>query len=114
MPNQTELLATLCPVVLSGGSGSRLWPLSRRLLPKQLLPLISEASMMQETLLRLRGLDHLEAPLIVCNHEHRFLVAEQMRETGFKPAAIILEPVGRNTAAAVAVAALKLVAQGGD
>lgn len=96
------------PVILSGGSGSRLWPLSRTAYPKQLLPLTSERSLLQETLLRLQGLSDLARPLMVCNHEHRFLVAEQMREIEVTPQALMLEPVGRNTAPAIAVAALYL------
>ncbi len=94
-----------------GGTGTRLWPLSRNAVPKQLLPLTSQRSMLQETLLRLRGLDNLAGPLIVCNHEHRFMVAEQLREIGVVPQDIILESCGRNTAPAVAVAALRLLAQ---
>jgi mannose-1-phosphate guanylyltransferase/mannose-6-phosphate isomerase len=96
----------ITPLVLSGGSGSRLWPLSRELYPKQLLPLIGERTMLQETILRLNGLQDLVAPpIIVCNEAHRFLVAEQLRQIDCQPAAIMLEPVGRNTAPAVAVAA---------
>ncbi|HVF10589.1 MAG TPA: mannose-1-phosphate guanylyltransferase/mannose-6-phosphate isomerase, partial [Abditibacteriaceae bacterium] len=98
-------------VVLSGGSGTRLWPLSRTTLPKQLLPLTSELSMLQETILRLRGLQEIGAPLVVCNQEHRFLVAEQLRQLDITPLALILEPFGRNTAPAVAVAAMHLLAQ---
>jgi mannose-1-phosphate guanylyltransferase / mannose-6-phosphate isomerase len=101
--------ATLYPVILSGGSGTRLWPLSRQALPKQLLPLSSKQSMLQDTVLRLKGLPELAAPLLICNDEHRFMIAEQLREIGVDPHAIILEPVGRNTAPAVAVAALKLM-----
>ena len=78
------------PVILSGGSGTRLWPLSRAALPKQLLPLLSELSLLQETTLRVTRLPDVEAPLIVCNTEHRFLVAEQLRATGIQPRAIIL------------------------
>ncbi len=96
----------LIPVILSGGSGTRLWPLSRELYPKQLLPLVGERTMLQETAARLTGLDDLGAPIVVCNDSHRFMVAEQMREFGVAAQAIILEPVGRNTAPAVAVAAL--------
>ena len=99
------------PVILSGGSGSRLWPLSRTAYPKQLLALTSERSLLQETLLRLQGLNNLAAPLMVCNHEHRFLVAEQMREINVAPQALMLEPLGRNTAPAIAVAALYLAAR---
>ncbi|MGV7210628.1 mannose-1-phosphate guanylyltransferase/mannose-6-phosphate isomerase [Oxalobacteraceae bacterium A2-2] len=96
------------PVILSGGAGTRLWPLSRAALPKQLLPLVSDKSMLQETLLRLRGAARLCAPLVVCGQEHRFLVAEQLREIAVEPHAILLEPVGRNTAPAVAAAAAYL------
>ena len=96
------------PVILSGGSGSRLWPMSRQLLPKQFLPLVSERTMLQETVERLRGLPGAEPPTVVSNSEHRFLVAEQLRAIGSPPRMQILEPVGRNTAPAVAVAALAL------
>lgn len=105
---------TLYPVILSGGSGTRLWPLSRAALPKQLLPLASDLTLVQETVLRLRGLPDLAAPLIVCNQEHRFLIAEQMREIGVSPLAIYLEPVGRNTAPAATVAALRLTRRDPD
>ena len=94
------------PVVLSGGSGTRLWPLSRSAYPKQFLPLTSDNTMLQETLLRLRGIEAMGSPLVICNEEHRFMVAEQLREIALKPQAIMLEPVGRNTAPAVALAAL--------
>ena len=96
------------PLILSGGSGSRLWPLSREEYPKQLLPLLNPTSMLQDTILRLEGLDELEDPIVVCNEAHRFLVAEQMREAGCTMGKIILEPVGRNTAPAIAVAALSV------
>ena len=96
------------PLILSGGSGSRLWPLSREEYPKQLLPLLNPTSMLQDTILRLEGLDELEDPIVVCNEAHRFLVAEQMREAGCTTGKIILEPVGRNTAPAIAVAALSV------
>ena len=95
----------MIPVILSGGSGTRLWPMSRSTYPKQFLPLVSERTMVQETVLRLRGLDSLQAPIAVCNEEHRFLMAEQLREVCSMPQSIILEPVGRNTAPAVAIAA---------
>jgi mannose-1-phosphate guanylyltransferase/mannose-6-phosphate isomerase len=94
----------IIPVILSGGAGTRLWPLSRELYPKQLLPLTGTHTMLQETLQRLAGLK-ASAPLIVCNEAHRFLVAEQLRQLGVVPLATILEPVGRNTAPAIALAA---------
>lgn len=97
------------PVILSGGSGTRLWPLSRASLPKQLLPLVTERSMLQETVLRLAGLAEVATPMVVCGNDHRFLVAEQMQEIGVEHPALILEPVGRNTAPAVAVAAFALM-----
>lgn len=96
------------PVILCGGVGSRLWPLSRNNLPKQFLPLASERTMLQETALRAASLPGAANPIIVSNQDHRFLVAEQMREIGIDPALHILEPVGRNTAPAVAAAALAL------
>ena len=99
----------IIPVILAGGSGTRLWPLSRELYPKQLLPLVDNRTMLQNTLLRLSGLVGTAGPIVICNEEHRFLVAEQLREIGIKSASIILEPVGRNTAPAVAVAALSTV-----
>ena len=96
----------IVPVILSGGSGTRLWPQSRELYPKQFLPLAEERTMLQATVGRLAGLPEVAAPLVVCNEHHRFLVAEQLRATG-PASAILLEPVGRNTAPAVAVAALQ-------
>lgn len=102
----------LIPVILSGGSGTRLWPLSRELYPKQLLPLVGKGTMLQETLARVQGVDNVGAPIVVCNESHRFLVAEQLREIAAEPQSILLEPVGRNTAPAVAVAAMAAVAGG--
>jgi mannose-1-phosphate guanylyltransferase/mannose-6-phosphate isomerase len=107
-------MTELVPVILSGGSGTRLWPLSREAHPKQFLPLLGERSLLQQTWLRLRGLPGAESPLVVANEEHRFMVAEQLRQVGATPAALILEPVGRNTAPAIAVAALQAQAQGAD
>lgn len=100
---------TLTPVVLSGGSGSRLWPLSRSLYPKQFHSLIGERTMLQESVQRLSG-GQFSDPMLICNEEHRFIVAEQLRARGISPSEIILEPVGRNTAPAVCVAALALLA----
>jgi mannose-1-phosphate guanylyltransferase/mannose-1-phosphate guanylyltransferase/mannose-6-phosphate isomerase len=96
------------PVILSGGSGTRLWPLSRSLYPKQLIPLLSENSLLQETALRVPESAGFGPPLVICNAEHRFVIAEQLRSAGSEPQAIVLEPVGRNTAPAVACAALLL------
>ena len=108
-------MSELIPVILSGGSGTRLWPLSRESHPKQFLPLLGgDTSLLQSTWLRLRGLPGAEAPLVVANEEHRFMVAEQLRQVGVTPAALILEPVGRNTAPAIAVAALRAQAGGAD
>jgi mannose-1-phosphate guanylyltransferase/mannose-6-phosphate isomerase len=104
----------MIPVILSGGSGSRLWPLSRKNKPKQFLTLFNDSSMFQSTLTRLNGLDSLEAPLIVCNNEHRFMVAEQLQEIGLDASGIILEPCARNTAPAIALAALKAMDKGED
>ena len=93
------------PVILSGGVGSRLWPTSRALYPKQLLPLVSERAMLLETALRVSGRDRFADPIIVSNDEHRFIIAQQMRDAGITPLAHILEPQGRNTAPAAAAAA---------
>ena len=93
------------PVILSGGAGTRLWPLSRAVLPKQLLPLVADKTMLQDTALRVTNWPELMAPLVVCGNDHRFMVAEQLREVGITPLGILLEPVGRNTAPAVAAAA---------
>ncbi len=112
----------LQPVILSGGSGTRLWPLSREAYPKQFLPLTSEHTMLQETVRRIDGLDREHPrlgigqsdPLVVCNDAHRFLVAEQLRLIGRRPARILLEPKGRNTAPALSLAALAASASGTD
>ena len=98
-------MSQIVPVLLCGGVGSRLWPVSRQGRPKQYLNLIGEDSMLQQTLTRLEGLDQAP-PIIVCNEEHRFLVAEQTRQIGIESATIILEPEGKNTAPAIALAAL--------
>ncbi|MEI7712341.1 MAG: mannose-1-phosphate guanylyltransferase/mannose-6-phosphate isomerase [Rhodospirillales bacterium] len=99
----------IVPVILSGGSGTRLWPVSRESFPKQLWPLVSERTMIQETALRAKGAA-FAPPIVVCNQEHRFLIAEQLRASGIDGVRIVLEPVGRNSAPAIAAAAL-LVAE---
>jgi mannose-1-phosphate guanylyltransferase/mannose-6-phosphate isomerase len=95
----------LTPVILSGGAGTRLWPLSRELYPKQLLALTGERTMLQQTALRLSGLA-ATAPVVICNEAHRFLVAEQLRQLRIEPRSVVLEPFGRNTAPAIALAAM--------
>jgi mannose-1-phosphate guanylyltransferase/mannose-6-phosphate isomerase len=102
----------IVPVILAGGSGTRLWPLSREMYPKQLINLIHEKTMLQETIMRLSGLENIGDPIVVCNDNHRFMVAEQLREIEVTTESILLEPVGRNTAPALAIAALKLLSQG--
>jgi mannose-1-phosphate guanylyltransferase len=95
----------IVPVILSGGSGERLWPLSRKFYPKQFINLASDASLFQDTIMRLPS--DVTNPLIICNEEHRFIVAEQLRQINSSNKGIILEPVGKNTAPAIAVAAIK-------
>ncbi len=109
-------IAFLVPVILCGGTGTRLWPLSRASYPKQYWALAGsdDTTLLQQTQQRLEGLPQLSPPLLVCNEDHRFIVAEQMRQIGVDPAAILLEPVGRNTAPAIAVAALQATARGED
>src|SRR5271154_5456417 len=92
------IMAVLIPVILSGGAGTRLWPLSREMYPKQLLALTSQRTMLQDTATRLAGVVGAGEPIIVCNESHRFTVAEQMRALGIRAGGILLEPVGRNTA----------------
>ena len=100
-------MALLVPVILSGGAGTRLWPLSREMYPKQLLALTGKHTMLQDTVLRLAGIAGAAQPIVVCNEAHRFTVAEQIRALGMGASAILLEPAGRNTAPAVALAALR-------
>lgn len=102
------------PVILSGGSGTRLWPLSREHYPKQLLSLSGEQTLLQQTVLRLDSLGDVAEPTLVCNEEHRFMVAEQLRQLGRMPERILLEPAGRNTAPALTLAALSLRERIGD
>lgn len=97
----------IIPVILSGGSGTRLWPVSRKLYPKQFIPLRNNRSLFQDTIARVQQLENgIQDPIIVCNDEHRFMAAEQLRQEGVQHADIILEPIGRNTAPAIALAAL--------
>lgn len=103
----------LLPVIMAGGTGSRLWPMSRELYPKQFLRLFGQNSMLQETITRLSGLE-IHEPMVICNEEHRFLVAEQLRQLNKLSNNIILEPVGRNTAPAIALAALQATRYGDD
>ena len=114
MPTQNKVKNTIVPVILSGGSGTRLWPLSRKEYPKQYLPLVGDNTMLQETILRLNGLDNLTDPIIICNADHRFLVAEQCQQIGIKNQTILLEPVGRNTAPAITAAALQSLKDSDD
>ncbi|NHN87799.1 mannose-1-phosphate guanylyltransferase/mannose-6-phosphate isomerase [Acetobacter conturbans] len=107
-PGQTG--TTIVPVILSGGSGTRLWPMSRASFPKQLWPLLSAQSLLQETALRARQVC-FSPPVVVCNEEHRFLIAEQLREAGIESPKVLLEPVGRNSAPAIAAAALLVAEQ---
>ena len=108
------MAAKIYPVILSGGSGTRLWPQSRTSYPKQFLKLVSDHSLLQETARRVSDTSTFAAPLMICNEEHRFLVAEQLREIGIQPREIVLEPVARNTAPAVAAAARILSAEDPD
>jgi mannose-1-phosphate guanylyltransferase len=106
-------MTSVLPVILAGGSGTRLWPLSRELYPKQFLKLTSGRTMLQDTLARLDGLG-AASPYLICNEEHRFIVAEQCRDVGVEWGAIVLEPAARNTAPAIALAALHAVRDGDD
>ena len=104
----------IIPVILSGGSGTRLWPLSRRMHPKQLLPLINDTSMLQDTITRLTGSPDIDHVMVICNDDYRFMVAEQVKETDIATNEIILEPMGRSTAPAIALAAFNAVRDGDD
>ena len=102
------------PVILSGGAGSRLWPLSRENHPKQLIRLLGESTLLQATVQRLAALDSVSAPIVVCNDEHRFVVAQQLGAIDVEPSAILLEPAARNTAPAIAAAAFEALAQSSE
>lgn len=104
----------LVPVILSGGSGTRLWPMSRQLYPKQFIPLTGDKSLFQATLQRIDGLGDIPFTLVVCNNEHRFMAAQQVREIDAEDVRVILEPVGRNTAPAIAAAAFQICAEHED
>ena len=106
----------IIPVILCGGSGTRLWPLSRRSFPKQFLSIANKEkiSLLQKTIQRTKKINNIQSPILICNEEHRFIVAEQMREINVKPQAIILEPFGRNTAPAITIAALKSLENGNN
>ena len=104
----------IIPVILSGGSGTRLWPLSRKYYPKQYLPLVSNYTMLQETILRLNNLKNLSDPIVICNTEHRFLVAEQLQQIDINSPTILLEPCGRDTAPAIAAAAFQAIKNGSN
>ena len=106
----------ILPIILCGGTGSRLWPLSRKSFPKQYLEMGNEknSSFLQTTIQRIKGLENCENPIIICNEEHRFITAEQLRQIEVKPGAILLEPSRQNTAPAIAVSALRSISEGKD
>ena len=106
----------IIPIILCGGSGTRLWPLSRETFPKQFLDLSGngEKSLLQKTQERISNIENVQSPILICNEDHRFLVAEQMRDIGIKPKAIILEPSRKNTAPAITLGALKAIEEGED
>ena len=106
MPPKT--ISKIIPIILAGGTGSRLWPLSRKSFPKQFINLLEDKyTMLQKTYKRLEDLDKISKPIVICNEEHRFIVGHQMKEINIEPLEILLEPEGRNTTPAIAIAALK-------
>src|ERR1700744_6458162 len=104
----------LIPLILSGGSGTRLWPISRKNLPKQFLPLTGEVTLFQQTVTRAAALPRVGSPIVVASEDHRFLVAEQLLEMGVTGAGIVLEPLARNTAPAIALGAIEAIARDPD
>src|SRR5215472_11502355 len=105
MSRLSRMAGQIHPVILSGGSGTRLWPMSRAFYPKQLLPLVGDKSLLQQAAARVAEAPGFAAPLLIANEEHRFIIAEQLREIDVAPQGLLLEPVGRNTAPAACVAA---------
>ena len=104
----SKKIKKIIPVILAGGTGSRLWPLSRKSFPKQFLNLLDDQyTMLQKTYKRIENITNICRPLVICNEEHRFIVGHQMKDIDVKPLAILLEPEGRNTTPAITVAALK-------
>ena len=102
------MVKNIIPIIMCGGSGARLWPLSRQSFPKQFLELSeNKKSLLQNTVERISKLEYSTKPILICNEEHRFLAAEQMREIKIKPSSILLEPIGKNTCPAIALAAIK-------
>ena len=114
--NGLQLDKKIQPIILSGGSGTRLWPISRESFPKQYIAVNSSSNLtlLQRTLKRLEGLQLVDSPIVICNEDQRFIVAEQMREIKIEPKSILLEPFKRNTAPAVTIAALKAIEDGND
>ena len=107
---KSKSIKKIIPIILAGGSGTRLWPLSRKSFPKQFLNLLDdELTLLQKTYKRVENFNYVERPIVVCNEEHRFIVAHQMKEINIEPLEIVLEPEGRNTTSAIAIAALKTI-----
>ena len=105
---KSKAVRKIIPIILAGGTGSRLWPLSRKSFPKQFLNLLDDKyTMLQKTYKRVENLEYINRPIVICNQEHRFIIGHQMKEINIEPLEIILEPEGRNTAPAITIAALK-------
>lgn len=114
LPKNSAPIPTVVPVLLAGGTGSRLWPLSREQYPKQFLPLLGPLSLFQQTVQRIAGIEHAAEPIVLGSHDHRFMLAEQLHDIGVHPSAILLEPESRNTLAAAAIAAHHIAEEHGD